>query len=69
MNVLYFKTTIRCNGCISNVTPYLNSIKEIKEWNVDLASPEKLLTVIGEGVNPEMIVTALKEAGYKADPV
>jgi copper chaperone len=67
MTTLHFKTNIKCNGCINKVTPFLSKIKEIKEWNVDLTSPERNLTVEGAEIDPATIVDALAQAGYKAE--
>ena len=67
MQTLKFKTTIKCDGCISKVAPFLNAIKGIDEWNVDLSSSEKILTVKSEGINPGIIAEELKKAGYKAE--
>ena len=67
MTTLRFKTNIKCNGCIQTVTPFLSGIKEIKEWKVDLTSPERILTVEGFEVKPVAIISALNQAGYKAE--
>jgi copper chaperone len=67
MSTLHFKTNIKCNGCIRTVTPFLSGIKEIKEWSVDLISPERNLTVEGDELDPAAIITALAQAGYKAE--
>jgi copper chaperone len=45
MHTLRFKTNIKCNGCIQTVTPFLSGIKEIKEWTVDLNTPDRILMV------------------------
>ncbi|MCY7359809.1 MAG: copper chaperone [Rudanella sp.] len=70
METLNFKTNIKCGGCIAAVTPYLNAIEQLDGWNVDTASPNKILTVqttdtrIGEEVKK-----AVERAGYKAEPM
>ncbi len=69
MESLKFKTTLKCGGCIQAITPHLNKVSEIKLWNVDLANPDRLLTVEGENLDPSKIVTALQQAGYKAELV
>jgi len=69
MTTLRFKTNVKCNNCIQTVTPFLTGIKEIKEWNVDLASPERILTVEGIEVMPSDIISALNQAGYKAEQI
>ena len=67
MNTLRFKTTIKCGGCIATVTPFLNKIDGISNWSVDTNSPDKILTVETENVNPEEITNTLKTAGYQAN--
>lgn len=62
-----FKTNIKCGGCIEKVTPYLNSNNQIKKWEVDTASPFKILTVETDHLSSEMIEQIVKQAGYKAD--
>jgi copper chaperone len=69
MNTLKFKTTIKCGSCITNVTPFLNEEKSIFKWNVDTASPEKILTVETNEVNGEKVIIAIEKAGYKIEPI
>ena len=67
MEILKFKTTINCGGCVANVTPHLNQIKGITKWNVDTSNPMKVLTVEASELVPDLIIEKLKEAGYKAE--
>jgi copper chaperone len=67
MKTLKFKTNINCNNCIAAVSPHLFSAVEIKEWDVDIANPLKILTVSGENITPEYVVDTVKKAGYKAE--
>ena len=30
-----FKTTLKCSGCVSKVTPFLNSLRDVTEWSVE----------------------------------
>jgi copper chaperone CopZ len=70
MKTLKFKTNIKCAGCVSTVTPKLESIPEIQKWNVDLDSPDKTLTVAAqEGFAEEMLNRSLGEVGYYAEKV
>jgi len=69
MKTLKFKTNVNCGGCISNVTPYLTSIKEITKWSVDTENPSKILTVESEDIIPSRVINALSAAGYKAELV
>ncbi len=69
METLRFKTTINCGGCVGAVTPILKSITSIKEWNVDIKNPSKILTVTGEHLSPHEIQTAIVEAGYQIEAI
>lgn len=67
METLKFKTNVNCGGCIATVTPQLNQVKGIDKWSIDTSNPLKVLTVETPGLDPEVIIETLKEAGYKAD--
>ncbi len=68
MNVLKFKTTIRCGGCIASVTPALDLIKDIDSWKVDTSSADKILTVRTHApISEDLIISALKEKGFQAE--
>lgn len=70
METLKFKTNIKCSGCIETVTPFLNKISTIEYWKVDTASADKTLTIQGASpLNKEQIISALENAGYKAEKV
>jgi copper chaperone CopZ len=66
MEIIKLKTTVNCYHCLSKITPFLNQIKEISDWSVDLADPDKVLSISGEDINPEKIIDALSKAGYSA---
>lgn len=66
MNTYKFKTTMSCSGCVSKVEKFLNAEKGIVKWNVDLNSPDKILTIETNDLLPEMIPSILLKAGYKA---
>ena len=64
--MMKFRTNLKCGGCVQSIRPNLDSMKEIREWDVDLDSPERTLTVEGEGLDAGKIIAALEAAGYKA---
>ena len=66
--ILKFKSNIKCQGCINNVTPVLNNIPEIHKWEVDLSNPERILTIEGD-VESQEIVDKLKAIGYNLEEV
>lgn len=65
MNELKFRTNLKCSGCVAKVKPALESIESLNHWNVDIESPDKVLTVEGEGVSGSEVINALKSAGYE----
>ena len=70
MEVLKFKTTIKCSGCLSKVTPVLNETVGEDNWELDLQTPDKVLTVAtDEIVNGELVISAIAKAGYTAEKV
>jgi len=64
---LKFKTNIKCMGCVSAVTPALNETVGAGNWEVDIQSPNKPLTIQGEEVEANAVIAALEKVGYKAD--
>lgn len=64
---LQFKTNIKCGGCISTVTPFLEKVVGIEKWSVDTDHPEKIMTVEAVSDISEAIMTAIQEAGYKIE--
>ena len=63
-----FKTTIKCSGCLANVTPALNSIAGEDNWEVDIQTPEKLLTISSDDeLSETAVINAIETAGYKAE--
>lgn len=69
MKTVRFKTNMKCEGCTEKVTPFLNSVSEIKRWEVDTTSKDKVLTVDFDGTNEEVIVQKVEEAGFKIEKI
>ena len=68
MNDIQFKTNIKCMGCINAVKPYLENVRGLESWEVDLGNPDRIMTAVVE--NPEFvddIKDALHQAGYQAN--
>lgn len=67
MKKAVYKTNINCGNCLSTVTPFLNELKELSEWSVDLSSKDRLLTVKAENIDSDRVVQAVEQAGFKAE--
>jgi len=68
MKSLKFKTTLKCDGCLSKVTPSLNKLVGEGNWNVDLQNTPKILTVTTE-VSEKEIEKAFQENGFQAEKI
>lgn len=68
-NIFKFKTNINCMGCVAKVTPTLNQVSEIENWEVDIRNKDKILTVETESADESEIMTAVENAGFKIEKV
>jgi copper chaperone len=69
MKTLQFKTSIKCTGCIEKVTPFLNEQLTPEEWNVDIFSPAKILTVNSDKMTAKEIEEKVKQAGFQVEQI
>jgi copper chaperone len=69
MKNLKFKTNIKCDGCLAKVAPKLNETAGEDNWEVDIKTPEKILTVASDNIDEKAIVSALKVAGFNAERI
>jgi copper chaperone len=67
MKTLKFKTNINCSACVAKAKPFLDSVENIRSWEVDTANPEKILTVKGDDIKAGNVVAHVKNAGYKIE--
>ena len=68
MDTLKFKTDIKCTGCIEKVGPPLDARIGKNNWQVDVQSADRILTVQTDSSGGEVIDT-IKESGYEATKV
>jgi copper chaperone CopZ len=59
-----FKTNLRCGGCVAAVKPHLDRAPGVARWEVDIASPDKTLTVDGDAP-AEAVKAAVAHGGYQ----
>lgn len=69
METLKFNSTIKCSGCLANVTPFLNETAGTQNWEVDLKNPNKVLTVKSDGISADQIAEAVGKAGYTVEQI
>ena len=68
-NTLKFKTNINCMGCVAKVTPELDQVAAIENWEVDIHNKEKVLTVEASSEREKEIMQAVKKAGFKIEKI
>jgi hypothetical protein len=61
-----FKTNLNCGSCVAAVTPLLDGEGTIERWHVDTDSPEKTLTVEGDGIASDRVEGLVAQAGFRA---
>lgn len=67
-NKIYqFKTNINCGGCLATVTPFLNEIKGLSDWEVDTTNKDKILTVKTAEISEQQIIEVVQKAGFKIE--
>jgi len=59
-----FKTNLRCGGCVAAVKPHLDREPGVARWEVDVASPDKTLTVDGDAP-AEAVKGAVARGGFR----
>ena len=64
MEILVFKTNIRYKKHLVDLFPHLNNRKGILRWNVDLQDKDKILRIEANGLQPQLVETVVKDAGY-----
>ncbi|RYM33810.1 copper chaperone [Brumimicrobium glaciale] len=65
MEELRFKTTLKCGGCEEKITPGMNAINEVEEWDVDLDSADKILTVVVTKNVEDQIIEVVEKVGFE----
>ncbi|TDE53278.1 heavy-metal-associated domain-containing protein [Flavobacterium sp. GT3P67] len=66
MNTLQFKSNIKCAGCIAKATPVLNEKIGEGNWEVDIMTLKKTLTV-STNLNETEVISIVNEAGFSAE--
>lgn len=66
---LKFKTNINCMGCVSKVTPELDKLTAIENWEVDIRNKDKVLTVETSSDKESEVIAAVEKAGFKIEKI
>ena len=65
MKSIKFITNINCSNCIKSVTPFLNELDNLDEWQVDTESPNKILEVKLNDEDESTVIEAVLKAGFE----
>lgn len=68
-NAWRFRTSIMCNGCIAKITPVLDGAQGIASWKVNLDTPDRVLTVVPDGITEEQLVALVRVAGFTIERI
>jgi len=69
METKHYQTTINCPKCIKAVTGFIEEVPNIDHWEVDIANPDKILTVTGDNIDWHLLQEAILDAGYEIQEV
>ncbi|MBL8003832.1 MAG: heavy-metal-associated domain-containing protein [Candidatus Kapabacteria bacterium] len=58
-----FNTNVKCSGCVQKIEKEFQAISNISEWNVDLNSPDKPLTVVTD-LSQKEVQKLIEKAGF-----
>ena len=68
-NKWHFSTSIMCNGCIAKIKPVLDEAQGIASWEVNLSSPQRILTVVSNGITQEELLSLVRGAGFTIEAI
>ena len=54
---------------MEKVSPFLNEKLSPEEWNVDIFTPSKILTVESDKMTAEEIESTVKQAGFQIERI
>jgi len=69
MRTLRFKTNIESPQSVANISNFIDNTQGIKNWEIDLRSSEKILTIRGNLNRPDAIVRKIHKAGFLVTPL
>ena len=67
MEALTLKTDLHCNSCVNKVEPILSANSDIEEYSIDLEHPDKIISIRGNDLNSQDLISKFHDAGYHAE--
>ena len=68
MKTSTFKTNAKCGGCVAKIATSLNTAVARNQWNIDLSTPDRILTITSD-LSDEEVVRLVTAAGFKAEKI
>ena len=68
MKTSTFKTNAKCGGCVATIETSLNTAVARNQWNIDLSTPDRILTITSD-LSDEEVVRLVTAAGFKAEKI
>ena len=68
MKTSTFKTNAKCGGCVAKIETSLNTAVARNQWNIDLSTPDRILTITSD-LSDEEVVRLVTAAGLKAEKI
>lgn len=65
MSTVRVKTDLRCGACVRSIGPLLDAEPGVERWQADVSTPDKVLTVEGDGVTAGRVGEILGTKGYR----
>lgn len=65
MSTVRVKTDLRCGACVRSIGPLLDAEPGVERWDADVSTPDKVLTVEGNGVTAGRVGVVLGMKGYR----
>lgn len=65
MTTLKVKTNLRCGACVKAIRPLFDAEPGVERWSADVSTPDKVLTVEGDGVSAARVGELLGQKGYQ----
>lgn len=73
MKKIKFKSSLKCNGCVNAIKPFMDSVPEIDSWSVDLNNPDKVIEVNtleeSDDTLAKKILKGISEIGYTTEKI
>ena len=68
MKTSTFKTNAKSGGCVAKIETSLNTAVARNQWNIDLSTPDRILTITSD-LSDEEVVRLVTAAGFKAEKI